>query len=75
MQNTYFKLIGQKTAGKLVLIAVVDENLFGDVPSIFELQAIKLVPTIYSGTYPTIKLNMDTIKDVTKQLTGWVYPG
>lgn len=65
MKNTYFKLIGQKAPnGKMVLIAVVDENLLGEnLPAIFEVQAFKMAPTIYTGTYPQIKINSETIKN------------
>lgn len=72
MKNTYFKMIGQKTGqGKMVIVAVVDENLLGeDLPSIFEVQALKMAPTIYTGTYPQIKINSETIKDRTGDLKG-----
>lgn len=70
MENKYFKILGQKTSGKLVLVAVVDQDFFGDVPTIFEAQAIKLPETIYTGTYPTLKINSDTIKDVTERFKG-----
>lgn len=71
MENVYFKMIGQKAPnGKMVLIAVVDDDIFGNVPSIFETQCLKLPATIYTGTYPQLKVNTDTIKDRTKELTG-----
>lgn len=70
MTTQYFKLIGQKTAGKLILVAVVDEDFLGEVPSIFEVQCINMPKTIYTGTYPTIKINSDTITDITKEKTG-----
>ncbi len=72
MQSTYFKLIGQKTAdGKMILVAVVDENMLGEnLPAIFEVQAFKMPATIYTGTYPQIKINTDTIKDRTEELKG-----
>ena len=64
MENLYFKMIGQKTSdGKMILVAVIDEKFMGNVPNIFEVQAIKIAPTIYSGTYPTIKINTQTIKN------------
>lgn len=72
MKNEYFNLIGQKApGGKMILIAVVPDNLLGNnLPAIFEVQAIKLAPTIYTGTYPTIKINSETIKDRTEDLKG-----
>lgn len=72
MKNTYFKMIGQKVAnGKMIIVAVVDENFMdcGEVPNIFEVQSLKQAPTIYTGTYPTIKVNIETIKE-RKDLTG-----
>lgn len=71
MKTTYFKMFGQKTDGKLLLIAVVDEDFLGiPIPSQFECQVMKLPATIYTGTYPTIKVNTDTIKDVTEKFMG-----
>ena len=70
MKTSYFKMIGQKTCGKLVLIAVVDEKCIGEVPDIFEVQCMKLPITIYTGTYPTLKINTATIKDITKEKQG-----
>ena len=65
MKNEYFNMICQKsTEGKMIIMAVVPDNLLGEgLPSIFEVQAVKLVPTIYTGTYPTIKVISETIKD------------
>ncbi|MDV3768129.1 hypothetical protein CMU26_01045 [Elizabethkingia anophelis] len=34
-----------------------------DLPIIAEFQAFKMPSTIYTGTYPTIKINSDTMKD------------
>ena len=68
MKNTYFKLIGQKVVtGKMILVAVVENDFInnGNVPKIFECQAIKEAPTIYTGIYPNIKINTSTIKDRT----------
>lgn len=72
MENTFFKMIGQKAVnGKMILVAVVDENLLGEnLPTIFEVQALKMAPTIYTGTYPQIKINSETIKDRTEDLAG-----
>lgn len=65
MNNEYFNMICQKApGGKMVMMAVVPDDLLGEgLPSIFEVQAVKLVPTIYTGTYPTIKIISETIKD------------
>ena len=68
MKETFFKLIGQKvTTGKMILVAVVENDFInnGDVPEIFECQSMKEAPTIYTGTYPSIKINTNTIKDRT----------
>ena len=65
MKNTYFKMIGQKVGdGKMILVAVVDENFMncGEVPNIFEVQSLKQAPTIYTGTYPNIRINLETLK-------------
>jgi len=70
MDTAYFKMIGQKTCGKLVLIAVVDAESLGKVPDIFEVQCIKLPSTVYTGTYPTLKINTETIKDITEEKKG-----
>lgn len=65
MKNEYFNMICQKApGGKMVLMAVVPDDLLGEgLPPIFEVQAVKLVPTIYTGTYPTIKVISETIKE------------
>lgn len=65
MKNEYFNFICQKApGGKMIMMAVVPDTLLGEgLPSIFEVQAVKLVPTIYTGTYPTIKIVSETIKD------------
>ena len=45
MENTYFKMVGQKVGnGKMILVAVVDENFMdcGEVPNIFEVQSFKI---------------------------------
>lgn len=65
MKNEYFNMICQKsTEGKMIIMAVVPDNLLGEgLPPIFEVQAVKPVPTIYTGTYPKIKVISETIKD------------
>jgi hypothetical protein len=72
MRTTYFKFIAQKTAeGKTILVAVIPDDMLGnDLPSIFEVQAFKMPSTIYTGTYPQIKINTDTIVDRTEDLKG-----
>jgi hypothetical protein len=70
MKTTYFKIIGQKTGGKLILVAAVPEDLIGEIPEIFEIQALLAPKTIFSGTYPTIRLNTDTIEDKTEEHRG-----
>ena len=66
MENTYFKMVGQKVGnGKMILVAVVDENFMNcsEVPDIFEVQSFKQSQTIYSGTYPNIRINLETLKN------------
>ena len=65
MKNEHFNIIGQKASGgKMILMAVVPDNLLGiELPSIFEAQAVRMVPTIYTGTYPTVKIFPETIRD------------
>jgi len=72
MKTSYFKMICQKSVnGKMIIVAAVDDNMFGEnLPSIFEVQAFKMPSTIYTGTYPQIKINSETIKDRTDELKG-----
>ncbi len=72
MKNEYFSLICQKsTGGKMIIVAVVPDDLFGEgLPGICEVQAVRTVPTLYTGTYPTIRIISDTIKDRTDDLKG-----
>lgn len=65
MKTTYFKTIFQKTTDNhTIMIAVIPNDMIGDnLPEIFEAQAFKMPTTIYTGTYPQIKINTDTIKD------------
>lgn len=47
---------------KLCIISIVDPTDFGhNLPDIFEMQSIVMDKTIYTGTYPTIKYNTDSI--------------
>lgn len=72
MKTTYFKFIAQKTAeGKTIIVAVIPDDMLGeDLPVIFEVEAFKMPSTIYTGTYPQIKINTDTIVDRTEELKG-----
>ena len=65
MKNEYFNVICQKAAeGKMVLVAVVPDNIFGlEVPNIFQVQAVRTIPTIYTGTFPTIRIITDKLED------------
>lgn len=65
METIYFNFICQKsTDGKMMLMAVVPDDIFGHVESnVFEVQSFKMPATIYTGTYPQIKVNTSTIKD------------
>lgn len=71
MKNEYFNMIGQKApGGKMILMAVVPDNLFGvEVPNIFQVQAVRTVPTICTGTYPTIQIVIDKL-EAREDLTG-----
>ncbi len=72
MKTTYFKFIAQKTAeGKTILVAVIPDDMLGkDLPLIISGQAFLMPATIYTGTYPQIKINTDTIEDRTEELKG-----
>jgi hypothetical protein len=72
MKTTYFKFIAQKaTEGKTILVAVIPDDMLGsDLPLIYEGQAFLMPATIYTGTYPQIKINSDTIIDRTEDLKG-----
>lgn len=65
MKNEFFNMIGQKApSGKMILMAVVPDDLFGiEVPNIFQVQAVRSVPTIYTGTYPTIRVVIDKLEE------------
>lgn len=72
MKTSYFKAIGQKMGnGKVLVMMVMEENtITDDLPDIFELQAVLAPKTIYTGIYPTIKLNLQSIEDITKKFRG-----
>lgn len=65
MQTTYFKTIIQKsTETHSIMISVIPNDMLGlDLPNICEIQSQLLPQTIYTGTYPQIKLNPETIVD------------
>lgn len=65
METVYFKAIAQKaTDTHTILIAVVPNDFFGkELPEICEMEAFKMPATIYTGTYPQIKINTDTINE------------
>lgn len=71
MKTTYFKFIAQKTTeNETIFVAVIPNDMLGDnLPTIIEGQAFKMPSTIYTGTYPQIKINTDTIKE-RKDLIG-----
>lgn len=72
MKNEFFNMICQKAPdGKMIMIAVVPDDLIAPgLPSIFQVQAVRTVPTIYTGTYPTIRIIPETILDRTEDLKG-----
>jgi len=72
IKTTYFKFIAQKTAdGQTILVAVIPDDMLGDnLPAIIEGQAFLMPMTVYTGTYPQIKINSDTIIDRTDDLKG-----
>lgn len=65
MKTTYFKTIIQKSTDEhSILIAVIPNDMLGvNLPNICEIEAFMMPQTIYTGTYPQIKINTDTIKD------------
>jgi hypothetical protein len=65
MKTTYFKMIAQKTTDNhTILVAVIPNDMLGiELPTICQMQAFMMPQTIYTGTYPQIKINTDTIED------------
>ena len=54
----------------MILMAVVPDDLFGiEVPNIFQVQAVRTIPIIYTGTYPTIRVVIDKL-EAREDLTG-----
>lgn len=53
------------------MVAVIPNEMLGEnLPDIFEVQAFKMPATIYTGTYPQIKINPETIIDKTDEFKG-----
>ena len=64
MKTIYFKTIVQKsTETHSTLIAVIPNEMLGDLPEICEFEAFMMPKTIYTGTYPQIKINTDTMQE------------
>jgi len=65
VKEARFKLMGQPSGdNRVVLFTIVDKKMFSkDLPNIFEMQAMLMPKTIYTGTYPTIKLIEESIVD------------
>ena len=72
MNTTYFKFIAQRTfEDKTILVAVIPDDMLGkNLPNIIEGQAFMMPKTIYTGTYPQIKINSNTFVDRTEKLKG-----
>ena len=52
------------------MISVIPNNMLGiDLTEICEVECFMMPQTIYTGTYPQIKINTDTLKD-RKDLIG-----
>jgi hypothetical protein len=65
MKTTYFKTIIQKTnATHSIMVCVIPNDMLNiELPDICQMQACMMPQTIYTGTYPQIKLNTDTIEN------------
>lgn len=62
MKTTYFKIIARKIGDKIILMAVVPDDFLGqEITGDVEVEAFKLPSNIYTGTYPNIRINTDTI--------------
>lgn len=71
MKTTYFKVVVQKTTEThSILMAVIPNEMLGKLPLICDMEAFMMPKTIYTGTYPQIKINTDTIRDRTEDLKG-----
>lgn len=68
MSRKIFNMVGRKVGGgKLVLIAMVDDNFLGDVPDDFQVIAEKVQGTDIIKPLPTIEIHTETLKDKTEQ--------
>lgn len=58
-------MILQKTTDShTIMVAVIPNDMIGEnLPNICQVQAFMMPQTIYTGTYPQIKINTDTIED------------
>lgn len=65
MKTTHIKFIAQQTTEEhTILVTVIPNDMLGkNLPNIYELDGFKMPATIYTGTYPQLKLNTDTIKE------------
>lgn len=74
MKTTFVKVIAQKAGGsngKTILVAVVPDEFLGEGNSdIMEFQAMLPPPTIYTGTYPTLRIMPETGIDRMEDLRG-----
>ncbi|WP_313374293.1 hypothetical protein [Chishuiella sp.] len=69
MKTTYFKIIARKIEDKIILMAVVPDDFLGkEIAGDVEIEAFKLPPNIYTGTYPNIRINTDTIQPTKKHI-------
>ena len=65
MKTTYFNTVIQKSTEEYsIMISVIPTKMLGaGLPSICEVQSFMMPQTIYTGTYPNIRINTDAIKD------------
>ena len=72
LKYTYFKGVLQRNGdGKVVLMAVLPDDFLGkELPTVSEIEACIQPKTIYTGTDPVIKVNPQTLKDISKQYKG-----
>lgn len=65
MKTTYFKTIVQKTTDthSILVTVIPNDMLCTDLPSICELQGFMVPKTVYTGTYPTLRIDTDSVLD------------
>lgn len=65
LKTTKFQAFGQKVAGvdnKVILCIVLPtDSLNENLPDLFTFEGFLMPQTIYTGTYPQIKMNMDSV--------------